>query len=158
MSTLNERIDKVQAALVNVDTRPTSYITHREMAAAFDALKDKPGPAPIKLEAGCKVRIGDEGVNGTVVAISRGSVWVDFGDYRWSFRCSHLTVVEAATPEIGDTVFVTDRMAGEMTGMICRVPEKPRDTTYSICAFAVVRTGYPREDFTILHKAPTPGE
>ncbi len=107
----------------------------------------KPEPKPLKLEAGCRVN------RGAVIAVLDNRAWVkeDGCNRPLTYIFTNLTVIEAATPRVGDYVRIdVERYAGDVaiiTGFHCSGKLVARDGR------GVTRT-LERDDFTILHKAP----
>lgn len=116
----------------------------------------KSEPKPLKLEAGCRVKT-NAGNTGTVFAIGGKNAWLlDANEYttctHWTCSINTLTVIEAATPEVNDTVRHAD---GEI-GIISRILIDNEDWV-DIKFAGDSKHGFWRcshSDFTILHKAP----
>lgn len=153
MSTPNERIDKARVTIC----RSCNVFTERQkdtLAEALNALKDKPDPKPIKLEAGCVVR-DFSGILYEVIGVDGDNLWLAQGDCRSCRSKVWYSVVEAAVPGIGDYVQCHFPSGKDCGGII-----ELMEGSYVIQCFCTWEEGLPthyrRNDFTILHKAPKP--
>ncbi len=117
-------------------------------------------PKPLKLEVGCRVDPFAH-LPAEVVHIEGDNVCVRFleSENLQIFSPEELTVIEAATPEVGDYVRLG---VGKYSGKAISISEVLREPV-GICDIRfvyrmLVAPGtfgeFTRQDFTILHKAP----
>lgn len=126
--------------------------------------KPKPEPKPLKLEAGARVHMQDQagvcllGSADLLHVDNDKALIIDSNGYRHLVRLEDLTVIEAATPGVGDYVQIigetyatggAGHIGGEVDSHAYRI-----SGTLGHSEFSSI---FDRRDFTILHKAPKEG-
>ncbi len=166
-----KQIRRINNALDNLSAKPACpSCNHKQVEDVLKAVRDahedeltpSPEPKPLKLEADARVLVNSHmyfDAPCTVISVHKSEPsaysrvwWVsDRGSVNSTCEAD-ITVVEAATPEVGDYVQLGWETTPKRYGIITKI--NVAHTNYKVDGICNVYPGLRRDDFTILHKAP----